>query len=145
MSTRFIKSDGTGEHGGGHDHGGEDWSTRLYRRVMDPLLHNPRWRWIFLIGVVGLLIVACGLVAVGWVKVKMLPFDNKSEFQVIIDMPEDATLESTAAAAREMGDYLATVNEVTDYQIHVGTSGPFNFNGLVRHYYLRRAPYMADI
>ncbi len=144
-SVRLLKSDGNGEHDGGHDHGGEDWSTRLYRRVMDPLLHNPRWRWIFLIGVVGLLVVACGLVAVGWVKVKMLPFDNKSEFQVIIDMPEDATLESTAAAAREMGHYLATVNEVTDYQIHVGTSGPFNFNGLVRHYYLRRAPYMADI
>jgi len=144
-SVRLLKSDGNGGHSGDHDHGAEDWSTRLYRRVMDPLLHNPRRRWIFLIGVVGLLVVACGLVAVGWVKVKMLPFDNKSEFQVIIDMPEDATLESTAAAAREMGDYLATVNEVTDYQIHVGTSGPFNFNGLVRHYYLRRAPYMADI
>ncbi len=144
-SVRLLKSDDSGDHGSGHDHAAEDWSTRLYRRVMDPLLHNPSWRWIFLIGVVGLLVVSCALVAVGWVKVKMLPFDNKSEFQVIIDMPEDATLESTAAAAREMGDYLATVNEVTDYQIHVGTSGPFNFNGLVRHYYLRRAPYMADI
>ena len=98
-----------------------------------------------MIGVVGLLLIACAMVAIGWVKVKMLPFDNKSEFQVIIDMPESATLETTAAAAREMGDYLATVNEVTDYQIHVGTSGPFNFNGLVRHYYLRQAPYMADI
>ena len=75
----------------------------------------------------------------------MLPFDNKSEFQVIIDMPEGATLEATAAAAQEMGDYLSTVNEVTDYQIHVGTSGPFNFNGLVRHYYLRQAAYHADI
>ncbi len=67
----------------------------------------------------------------------MLPFDNKSEFQVIIDLPESATLEETAAAAMEMGDYLKTVNEVTDYEIYVGTSGPFNFNGLVRHYYLR--------
>jgi len=64
---------------------------------------------------------------------------------VIIDMPESATLEATAAAAQEMGDYLATVNEVTDYQIHVGTSGPFNFNGLVRHYYLRREAFQADI
>jgi len=144
-SVRLLKADGNGDHGGGHDHAAEDWSTRLYRRVMDPLIHNRSWRWIFLVGVVALLVVSCALVAVGWVKVKMLPFDNKSEFQVIIDMPEDATLESTAAAAREMGDYLATVNEVTDYQIHVGTSGPFNFNGLVRHYDQRRAPYMADI
>ena len=140
-SVRLLK----GGENGGHDHSSEDWSTRLYRRVMDPLIHNPRWRGIFLVGVVGLLLIACTMVAVGMVKVKMLPFDNKSEFQVIIDMPEDATLESTAAAAREMGDYLATVNEVTDYQIHVGASGPFNFNGLVRHYYLRQAPYMADI
>jgi multidrug efflux pump subunit AcrB len=144
-SVRLLKSDANGDHGGGNDHAAEDWSTRLYRRVMDPLIHNRSWRWIFLVGVVALLVVSCVLVAIGWVKVKMLPFDNKSEFQVIIDMPEDATLESTAAAAREMGDYLATVNEVTDYQIHVGTSGPFNFNGLVRHYDQRRAPYMADI
>ncbi|MBT8339595.1 MAG: efflux RND transporter permease subunit, partial [Desulfatitalea sp.] len=143
-SVRLLKSNGPGEMGG-QDHGGEDWSTRLYRKVMDPLIHNAKWRWLFLIGVVGLLLVSCTMVALGLVKVKMLPFDNKSEFQVIIDMPEGATLEATAGAARQMGDYLATVNEVTDFQIHVGTSGPFNFNGLVRHYYLRRAPYMADI
>ena len=85
------------------------------------------------------------MVGLGLVRVKMLPFDNKSEFQVIIDMPESATLEETAAAAMEMGNYLKTVNEVTDYQIYTGTAGPFNFNGLVRHYYLRQAPYMADI
>jgi len=128
-----------------HGHQREDWATRLYRRVMGPLIHRPFWRWIFLAGVVALLIAACALVGIGWVRVKMLPFDNKSEFQVIIDMPERATLEETAAAALEMGDYLKTVNEVTDYEIYVGTSGPFNFNGLVRHYYLRRAPNKADI
>ena len=144
-SVRLLKAEDNGGGQGVHDHSSEDWSTRLYRRLMNPLIHNARWRWIFLIGVVGLLLIACTMVAIGWVKVKMLPFDNKSEFQVIIDMPESATLETTAAAAREMGDYLATVNEVTDYQIHVGTSGPFNFNGLVRHYYLRQAPYMANI
>ena len=136
---------GSGGHGGGHGEAREDWSTRLYRRVMNPLIHSTMWRWIFLSGVVGLLLVACAMVAVGLVRVKMLPFDNKSEFQVIIDMPEGATLEATAAAAMEMGDYLATVNEVTDYQIHVGTSGPFNFNGLVRHYYLRQEAYQGDI
>jgi multidrug efflux pump subunit AcrB len=129
----------------GHAGEAEDWGTRLYRRVMDPLIHRPLWRWSFLAGVLGLLLLACALVAAGLVRVKMLPFDNKSEFQVIVDMPETATLEVTAAAAMEMGDYLATVNEVTDYQLHIGTSGPFNFNGLVRHYYLRQAPHMADI
>jgi len=81
----------------------------------------------------------------GLVKVKMLPFDNKSEFQVIIDMPESATLEETSAAAMEMGEYLKTVNEVTDYELYIGTSGPFNFNGLVRHYYLRSGSNVADI
>ncbi len=141
-SVRLLRADSAGGH---HDHGAEDWSTRLYRRIMDPLLHHPRQRNLFLAGVVGLLLLSCLMVAVGWVQVKMLPFDNKSEFQVIIDMPESATLENTAAATREMGDYLATVNEVTDYEIHVGTSGPFNFNGLVRHYFLRRAPWQADI
>jgi multidrug efflux pump subunit AcrB len=133
---RLLHRGPGGNHGGNHE--SEDRATRLYRDVMDHLLHKPLWRWSFLIGVAVLLLGACAMVGVGMVRVKMLPFDNKSEFQVIIDMPEDATLETTAAAAQQMGDYLATVNEVTDYQIHVGTSGPFNFNGLVRHYYLRR-------
>jgi len=123
----------------------EDWSTRLYRRVMDPLIHKPALRWSFLISVVVMLLAACSMVAVGMVRVKMLPFDNKSEFQVIIDMPESATLENTAAAATAMGDYIKTVNEVVDYQIYVGAASPFNFNGLVRHYYLRQGSFMADI
>jgi multidrug efflux pump subunit AcrB len=123
----------------------EDWATRLYRRVMGPLIHQPFWRSGFLLMVVGLLVIACGFVAIGFVKVKMLPFDNKSEFQVILDMPESATLEETSAAAMEMGEYLKTVNEVTDYELYIGTSSPFNFNGLVRHYYLRSGSNVADI
>ncbi|MFO7709018.1 MAG: efflux RND transporter permease subunit [Desulfobacterales bacterium] len=126
-------------------HAAENGATRIYRRVMSPLLHHTGWRVGFLAALALLLLLACGLVAVGWVKVKMLPFDNKSEFQVILDMPESATLEETAAAALDMGDALRTVNEVVDYQAHIGTSGPFNFNGLVRHYYLRRGPHMADL
>jgi len=137
------------KEGGGQDthpdHVEEDWSTRLYRRVMTPLIKAPFWRWVFLIGVVILLLISCALVGIGMVRVKMLPFDNKSEFQVILDMPESATLEDTAAAAMEMGAYLRTVNEVVDYQAHVGTAGPFNFNGMVRHYYLRSQPHQADI
>jgi multidrug efflux pump subunit AcrB len=140
-SVRMIRAEGSGKS----DHQKEDWSIKLYRRVMDPLLHKPAARWGFLGIVAGLLLFACTLVAFGLVRVKMLPFDNKSEFQVIIDMPETATLEETARAAMEMGEYLSTVNEVVDYQIHTGTAGPFNFNGLVRHYDLRSGPSMADI
>jgi len=144
-SVRLIRrEEHASEKAAGH-HEREDWATQLYRRVMDPLLHRPVWRWSFLIGVVVLLLLACAMVAVGLVRVKMLPFDNKSEFQVIIDMPQTATLEETAAAAQEMGNYIETVNEVTDYEIYAGTAGPFNFNGLVRHYYLRQGPNVADI
>ncbi len=142
-SVRLLKhkKDSSGEAHGEK----EDWSIKLYRRIMTPLIEACFWRWLFLIGVVVLLIAACALIAVGWVRVKMLPFDNKSEFQVIIDMPESATLEETSAVALEMGDFLKTVNEVVDYEIYVGTAAPFNFNGLVRHYYLRQGPNVADI
>ena len=75
-----------------------------------------------------------------WVRVKMLPFDNKSEFQVIIDMPDGTPLEQTTRVAQALGRYLGQQPEVTNYQIYAGTSGPYNFNGLVRHYFLRRSP-----
>jgi multidrug efflux pump subunit AcrB len=144
-SVQLIRQPRGTETAGNALHDKEDRATRLYRRTMDPLIHHAAGRWLFLIGMFTLLLAACALVGFGKVRVKMLPFDNKSEFQVIIDMPESATLEETAAAAIEMGEYLKTVNEVTDYEIYVGTSGPYNFNGLVRHYYLRRNPGMADI
>lgn len=144
-SLRILTGGHAAASGGDPHHAGEDWSTRFYRRVMDPLLHRPFWRYFFLILVIVLLLGACAMVAVGWVRVKMLPFDNKSEFQVILDMPETATLEDTAAVCREFGAYLSTVNEVTDYQIYAGTASPFNFNGLVRHYFLRQGANVADI
>ncbi|MBN1102909.1 MAG: efflux RND transporter permease subunit [Deltaproteobacteria bacterium] len=131
---------------GGPDRGErEDWSIRLYRRLMGPLIRRAHLRWFFLLAVVLMLLAAFALVPVGWVHVKMLPFDNKSEFQVMIDMPETATLETTANVALEMGSFLKTVREVTDFEIYTGTSSPFNFNGLVRHYYLRRGPNVAEI
>jgi multidrug efflux pump subunit AcrB len=132
---------------GGHDEGheAEGWSTRLYRRIMTPLVTNARKRWMFLGGVVALLLVAMALVPLRAVRVKMLPFDNKSEFQVMIDMPAGTPLERTLAAAQDIGGYLRTHSEVTHYQIYAGTSGPYNFNGLVRHYFLRRAPHQGDI
>ncbi len=128
-----------------HDHAPNDWSTRLYHRIMDPLLDSVRWRWAFLGGIVALLLVAMGLVGFGAVKVKMLPFDNKSEFQIILNTPEGTTLERTAAIAQEMAASLRDEPEVRDFQIYAGTSSPFNFNGLVRHYFMRRGPNVADI
>jgi multidrug efflux pump subunit AcrB len=123
----------------------EGWTTRVYRRVMRPLLHRPLWRYGFLGFVVVLLLAACSLVLFKAVRVKMLPFDNKSELQVIIDMPEGSSLEETAAAARHMAQVVTATPEVTQYQIYVGTASPHNFNGLVRHYFLRRGGNVADI
>ena len=134
-------------HGGrGHGHGeGEGWTTRAYRRFMGGLLRSAVRRWAFLFGVVALLLAACSMVYFRLVLVKMLPYDNKSEFQVILDMPEDVPLEQTNALISEIGRYLATIPEVTDYQGYAGTAAPFNFNGLVRHYYLRGQPFEGDI
>jgi multidrug efflux pump subunit AcrB len=123
----------------------EDAFTRLYRRIMGPLLSHRSWRWAFLFIISGLLLAAIATVGLGWVKVKMLPFDNKSEFQIVLNMPEGSALERTAQAAREIAAAVRTEPEVTDYQIYVGTASPFNFNGLVRHYFLRRGANVADI
>ncbi|HVU46445.1 MAG TPA: efflux RND transporter permease subunit, partial [Terracidiphilus sp.] len=123
----------------------EGWLTRFYRRAMNPLMRTARNRWIFLGVVVLLFALACSLVPMKAVLVKMLPFDNKSEFQVIINMPDGTPLEETTRVAQALGAYLSRQPEVENYQIYSGTSGPFNFNGLVRHYYLRRQPNQADI
>jgi len=138
-SLRLLKKEGKAGHGA------ESWSTRLYRRVMTPLIHSPFWRYGFLVLVVVLLVATLSLFAFKVVRVKMLPFDNKSEFQIIIDMPVGSTLEQTASVTREIGDYIRTVPEVTNYQMYVGTASPYNFNGLVRHYFLRKGPHEADI
>jgi multidrug efflux pump subunit AcrB len=132
--------------GGGHAHGeGEDFFTRLYRRIMDPLLHRPVLRWSFLGMVTMLLLGSCALVYVKFVQVKMLPFDNKSEFQVIVDMPEGTTLEETARVTRRLAETVMTQPEVVNVQTYAGTAAPYNFNGLVRHYFLRRGSNVADI
>jgi multidrug efflux pump subunit AcrB len=138
-SFRLLKKEGEATHGT------EGWSTKLYRRVMTPLIHSPFWRYGFLVFVVILLLASFSLFAFKIVRAKMLPFDNKSEFQIIIDMPEGTTLEQTAAVTREIGDTIRTVPEVINYQMYVGTASPHNFNGLVRHYFLRRGPHEADI
>jgi multidrug efflux pump subunit AcrB len=127
-----------------HDHP-EDFFTRLYRRLMGPLITRRPWAFAFLGAITLLLLASMATVLLGWVKVKMLPFDNKSEFQIILNMPEGSALENTAAVAREIAAAIRTEPEVTDYQVYVGTAAPFNFNGLVRHYFMRRGPHVADL
>ncbi|MBH0198942.1 MAG: efflux RND transporter permease subunit [Nitrospira sp.] len=131
----------------GVDHEDDDtgWIARFYRRALSPLLVRPVLAYSFL-GVVALLLAgSCVLFYTRHVVVKMLPFDNKSEIQLVIDMPEGTTLEETARAAKALTQYVRTVPEVRDYQAYVGTASPFNFNGLVRHYFLRSLPHEADI
>jgi multidrug efflux pump subunit AcrB len=140
-SVRILR----GRRRGGVHGEGRDAFTRVYRRAMQPLIERPPWRLAFLAGIVGLLLGACALVLVGVVQVKMLPFDNKSEFQIVLNMPEGSALERTAEAAREIARAVRDEPEVTDYQIYAGVASPFNFNGLVRHYFLRRGASVADI
>jgi len=123
----------------------EDFFTRIYRRVMGPMIAQRKWRYLFLASIVGLLLGAMALMGIGWVKVKMLPFDNKSEFQIILNMPEGSALEDTAQCAREIAAAVRVEPEVTDYEIYAGVSSPFNFNGLVRHYFMRRGANVADV
>jgi multidrug efflux pump subunit AcrB len=131
-----------GRHG---DHDKEDLFTRLYRRVMGPLIGSRQMRSIFLGGVAVLLLAAMALVPLKLVTVKMLPFDNKSEFQVMLDMPEGTALETTARVASALAAATLEDGAVVNVQQYVGTSAPYNFNGLVRHYFMRQAPHLADL
>ncbi len=128
-----------------HDHDDEDLFTRLYRRVMGPLIASGRMRLLFLAGVTVLLVAAAALVPLQLVTVKMLPFDNKSEFQVVVDMPEGTALEETARVTSALAAAVLTDEAVVDVEQYVGTAAPYNFNGLVRHYFLRQAPHLADL
>ena len=123
----------------------ESWMTSFYRRLMGALLHKKAVRAGFLSMVVVLLLLSCSLVYFKLVTVKMLPFDNKSELQLILDAPEGTTLEENARMVAELGDVLRKVPEVTDFQNYVGISSPVNFNGLVRHYYLRKGSNISEI
>ena len=123
----------------------ESWRTRLYRKVMSPLIASGRNRIVFFAGVIALLLISVALVPWGLVRVKMLPFDNKSELQVVINMPDGSPLEQTLAVTQALGNELARQQGVLNYQLYAGTSGPYNFNGLVRHYYMRRMSNQADI
>ena len=124
------------------------WLDNLFRRLVGPFLRgkagrNAR-RWLGG-GIVVAILLAMSLAAFNAVIMKMLPFDNKSEFQVVLDMPEGTTVEHTGRVLDEMAAYIATLDEVINYQVYVGTAAPINFNGLVRQYYLREGPNVGDI
>jgi len=139
-----------------HHHGGSDpektdrftaFNQKFFNWVMAPFLGDDRRvaRYSLIGSLIGLIVLACLLAVFKLVVLKMLPFDNKSEFQVVVDLPETSALERTNAALLEMGDYLLGIDEVQDIQIYAGTSAPIGFNGLVRQYYLRAAPNLGDI
>ena len=112
------------------------WFERIFRPLLDAK-NGAKNRFKLGLGVFGLIAFSIILPVLGWVQLKMLPFDNKSEFQVVVDMPAGTSLEKTSAVLHELGAYLGTVPEVTNYQAYAGTAAPINFNGLVRQYYLR--------
>ncbi|MGD8778604.1 MAG: efflux RND transporter permease subunit [Ignavibacteria bacterium] len=118
---------------------------KLYEKSINPLLERVTLRWIVIGTVTFLLLASMSLLYFKFVEVKMLPFDNKNEIQIIIDMPEETTLERTAVVTKDIASYLRAVPEVANYQTYVGTAAPINFNGLVRHYDLRRGSNVADI
>jgi len=129
----------------GHAHAGEGRLGALYRLIAGPVIKSRRSAWIFL-GSVGLAtVIACAMFATKTVTVKLLPFDNKSELQVVLDMPEGTSLEETGATLAQAAGIAGGLSEVTSLESYAGTATPFNFNGLVRHYFLRQRAEMGDL
>ncbi|SFU29846.1 Multidrug efflux pump subunit AcrB [Pustulibacterium marinum] len=123
----------------------DTWIYKMYAKFETPLIESPKKRWLFLGITFAMLIGSVGMFFTKSVAVKMLPFDNKNEFQVVIDMPEGTTLERTEVVAKEISQYIASRPEVVNYQSYVGTASPITFNGLVRHYDMRTGGSVADI
>ncbi|MFO1014330.1 MAG: efflux RND transporter permease subunit [Caulobacteraceae bacterium] len=128
-----------------HHDGAETRLSRLYRRIAAPVVKSRKaaWRFLLIVGVATL--AACALFATKTVKVKLLPFDNKSELAVVVDLPEGATLEATERVLGQAAAAIGPVPEILSIQMHAGTAAPFNFNGLVRHYFYRNTPELGDL
>ena len=132
--------------GGGHGEAADGGRLgRLYARVAQPVIRTRRSAWLFLIAIGIATILAGSMFYFQAVTVKLLPFDNKSEVQVVIDMPEGSSLEATARAGEAVAAAARSLPEAAAMELYVGTSAPFNFNGLVRHYFLRDKPEQADL
>ena len=121
------------------------WSAVAFRKIVSSLLESRAKRFLMFVLISILFLVSISLAAFRYVPLKMLPFDNKNEFQIVIDMPEGTSLEHTDQVVRSLEEYLQTVSEATSIVSYVGTSSPIDFNGLVRHYYLRNGGHVADI
>ncbi|MES9924509.1 MAG: efflux RND transporter permease subunit [Candidatus Thiodiazotropha endolucinida] len=148
MTNRILASQAERIASHAHDESQETALSRFFSRVMAPFLtgkRGNRMRWVLLGSILLLITASLALVATKSVVLKMLPFDNKSELQVVLDMPEGTSLEQTARVLDELGDYLGGVEEVSDYQVYAGTASPIGFNGLVRQYYLREGAHLGDI
>ncbi|MGZ8153222.1 MAG: efflux RND transporter permease subunit, partial [Methylovulum sp.] len=143
-SYRLLKGDYGKSHGAPFELK-NSFSYRIYDAALRPLIATPSRAHLFL-GLVLLAFIGSTMIAVTRAApLKLLPFDNKNELQLIIDMPEGMTLEQTDEVAQALGRYLATVNEVTDYQAYIGLASPMDFNGMVRHYYLRQGSNVGDV
>jgi multidrug efflux pump subunit AcrB len=148
LALKLMKSHGGAAHAGGHTDAPQGLAgklSRFFTALLMPLLESARKRWLLAAGIVAALVLSLGLAAVQWVVLKMLPFDNKSEFQVVVDMPAGTPLEDTAAALHDLGGFLAQQPEVRNLQGYAGTASPITFNGLVRQYYLRAGAEQGDL
>ncbi|WP_347988848.1 efflux RND transporter permease subunit [Methylomonas sp. AM2-LC] len=143
-SYRLLKGDYGKEHGPAFVLE-ESRGFKLYQSILGPLLASRSKAYWFLLAVFFAFVASALLAVTRVVPLKLLPFDNKNELQLIIDMPKGSALEATDAVAAELGQYLATVNEVSSYQTYVGTASPMDFNGMVRHYYLRQGAHLGDM
>jgi multidrug efflux pump subunit AcrB len=147
LALKFMREHGPHLTHSGTGHGSKDTSkvARIFGAILTPFLNSARKRWLLLGGILVALMLSVGMAMVQWVVLKMLPFDNKSEFQVVVDMPAGTPLEDTAATLQELGAFLSTQAEVTNLQAYAGTASPITFNGLVRQYYFRSDAEQGDL
>mgnify|MGYP002783830747 FL=1 len=147
LALKLMKP-GSAVHGDGHGHGESRlaaWLQRFFQRALAPFLDSARKRWLLLAGILAAMALSVGMAAVQWVVLKMLPFDNKSEFALVVDMPAGTPVEDTAAALHELAGFLARQPEVQHLQGYAGTASPITFNGLVRQYFLRADPHQGEL
>ncbi|MCL2716606.1 MAG: efflux RND transporter permease subunit [Alphaproteobacteria bacterium] len=142
LMLRLAPKEGAAAHGAAHDEGRLGW---VYRRIASPIVQSKRASWIFLLGVGIATLLSMILFVTKSVTVKLLPFDNKSEIAVVVDLPEGASLEATERVLFGVADVARGLPEATSLQSYAGTPAPFNFNGLVRHYYLRERPELGEV
>mgnify|MGYP002784872983 FL=1 len=147
LALKLMKP-GSAVHGAGHGHGESRlaaWLQRFFQRALAPFLDSAKKRWLLLAGILAAMALSVGMAAVQWVVLKMLPFDNKSEFALVVDMPAGTPVEDTAAALHELAGFLARQPEVQHLQGYAGTASPITFNGLVRQYFLRADPHQGEL